>query len=116
MIKAEFFDELDRITTADNANYIVCIVTDSNGLETERKTIRLRFDKNEFHTRSLVEHHWENAVSLQKIIDNLWMMYHSTNNDESKMDIIDKLLLSYEKLDLIIERIESREHRRRRFE
>lgn len=115
MIKTEFFDEYDRVTTADHAKYLVCIVTDNEGLEIDRKTIPLsQFERNEFQTRSLIEHHWENAISMQKIIDNLWKLYHGNNNDETKFAIIDKLLFSYDRLDVLFDRIESREHRRRR--
>ena len=115
MIKTEFFDEYDRVTTADHAKYLVCIVTDNEGLEIDRKTIPLsQFERNEFQTRSLIEHHWENAISMQKIIDNLWKLYHGSNNDETKFAIIDKLLFSYDRLDVLFDRIESREQRRRR--
>ncbi len=81
----------------------------------DRKTIPLSIiERNDFQTRSLLEHHWENAISMQKIIDNLWRLYHGNNNDEVKFAIIDKLLFSYDRLDVLFDRIESREHRRRR--
>ena len=115
MIKTEFFDQYDRVTTADHAKYLVCIVTDNEGLEIDRKRIPLsQIERNEFQTRTLLEHHWENAISMQKIIDNLWKLYHGNNNDETKFAIIDKLLFSYDRLDVLFDRIESREQRRRR--
>jgi hypothetical protein len=115
MIKTEFFDQHDRVTTVDRAKYLVCIVTDNTGNEIDRKKIGLsKIDEDDFHSLSFREHHWENATSIQKIIDNLWGLYHRTELDEAKFAIIDKLLFSYDRLDLLFDRIESREDLRKR--
>ena len=115
MIRTEFFDEFDRITTPENAKYLVCIVIDSSGKIMDRKTVNLSYaERNEFQTRTILEHHWENAISIQKIIDNLWSLYHSTKTDELKLGVIEKLLQSYDRLDHLFDRLESREFRRRR--
>jgi hypothetical protein len=115
LIKTEYFDEFDRVTTIDNAVYLVCIETDSEGKEISRKTVHLSNSQmRQFQSRSFMDHHWENAISTQKIIDDLWRLYHKVNGDEKKLSIIDRLLLSYDRLDVIFERIESRQYRRRR--
>jgi predicted PolB exonuclease-like 3'-5' exonuclease len=117
MIRTEYFDEFDRITTLEHATYIVCIETDYNGNEISRKIIQIgESKKKEFQSHSFLDHHWENAISTQKIIDNLWKLYHKVTGDDKKLAIIDRLLQSYENLDVLFDRIESRQHRRNRHE
>ena len=117
MIKTEYFDEYDRVTTIEHATYLVCNETDSEGNEIYRKTVQLaNSEMRQFQSRSFIDHHWENAISTQKIIDDLWRLYHKVTSEDKKLAILDRLLLSYDNLDVLFDRIESRQYRRRRHE
>lgn len=115
MIKTEFFDKDYHLVDADSASIIEISEIDSEGNIKDKKT--LHFERNQaktkFFSRSFEENHWETINAMQRLIDLYWKFYHSANDESRKIEIMDKLLFCYDRMDMVMERIESRASRRK---
>jgi predicted acyl esterase len=108
MIKTSFLDINQMPTTMDKAELVMCIEIDDYNNILSKKIFRnsSKVTDNKFFTRNFEEHHWENAIAMQKIIDNLWQIYHQTQDNEKKAKMSMLMMGGYLDLDKMISNIE----------
>ena len=95
-------------TTMDKAELVMCIEIDDYNNVLSKKTFKnsSKVTDNKCFTRNFEEHHWENAIAIQKIIDNLWQIYHQTQDNEKKAKMSMLMMTGYLDLDKMISNIE----------
>ena len=119
MIKTEFLDSEFYPVGINEASIIVCREVDENGNEIKKRIFKNLSDFSEKGLRlenGIEEQHWENAMAIQKIVDNLWTEYHRAQNINEKLRISKVMIEGYGNLDRLISNLELLRVRKRRYD